>query len=58
MIGGMIVKNHIYNFLYSEDGAASIEMAIISVVLVSIAIAFRKQLKSLAIAIADKLLGE
>lgn len=43
-------------FLKNEDGAQSIEIAIITVTLVALALVFKKQLLSLAKAIAEKIL--
>ncbi|MBQ7264489.1 MAG: hypothetical protein IJS61_00135 [Firmicutes bacterium] len=45
-------------FFTNEEGAASIEIAIITVTLVTLAILFRKQLLSLAKAVANKILGD
>lgn len=41
-----------------ETGAASIEIAIITMALVALALVFKQQLKSLAETIADKILGK
>ncbi len=51
------MKDYFYSFVYDEEGASTLEVAIISVTLAAIAILFRKQLLSLAKAIADRLLG-
>lgn len=44
-------------FMFDERGAASIEVAIITVALVACALVFKKQLLSLAQAVAEKILG-
>jgi len=44
-------------FIFDERGAASIEVAIITVALVALALIFKEQLLSLAKAIADKILA-
>lgn len=44
-------------FLKDESGAASIEIAIITMALVALALVFKKQLISLCKAIAEKILG-
>lgn len=44
-------------FMFDERGAASIEVAIITVALVALALIFKEQLLSLAKAIADKILA-
>lgn len=44
-------------FLRDEKGAVSIEIAIITIVLIAVALAFKGQVLSLCKAIADKILG-
>lgn len=44
-------------FLYDENGAVSLELAIITVALVALALIFKKQIISLTKTIADKILG-
>ena len=44
-------------FIFDERGAASIEVAIVTAVLVAIALLFKEQLLEMAKAIAEKILG-
>lgn len=51
------MKQIIHKFVYDEDGASTIEIAIITMALIALALVFKKQALSLAETIAKKILG-
>jgi Flp pilus assembly pilin Flp len=46
-----------YRFLQEEDGAATLEIAIITMALVAVALLFKEQIIEMCKAVADKILG-